>query len=1016
MKSLFLFLFSGISMLTYGQLKTATTATTLDSIGIERQRIIAELKTTDTAFFKTIDSLSHYATDAKFAPSQQLVNVRSLLNYLKKVEDRALLRSGKYTDYLRFAFGVMDWRQAGTLYDNLSKYEPFAIRCATLYAEDSAGAAFIAKAATDDPDLILMSADQLPTTPYFKAMVEEAIAKDPDFAKRYFNTENAVSDYAQNSKNLDANGVYKLFDKYANHTKAYILYDAVQKKRLTVKQADSIGADSKTMLREMVKTLSSPTPLGIKSIMREMDYRAVELVRQSVFLPATTIISQFSQYSPEQQLTILAFGYQECMPRMLDAYLSVISKTDLSKIPDALIANLKSGPLPAFLRSLENSDKLGAILGSFSEENKGILQQLLASNESKHESPTLRDIVVRESIVSKTDTASLPPIAVVPIPASPTPTTKVEPYKPEPAEPADDMKEPPIHFELSDSARSMLGLQKNMFEALQNIPSFLQSKYAKAALLYAAEVEPDEVFKKIDYFKSKYWCKSIIERAALNAPMNAHRYLASATHPVTVILGFSTDPVITKFLRWSKQAEFQSRPFILLDELAKDSISFDRAMQLCEDNKVLFREMMKIATQKNYIGRYNIERELNYYALHFVRSINDHVAQPEKVRFACVDSLSCDEIYNMMVYGREEVFSATFAGMFSRLESKCASSKSWTVSRLIAYPHYRSFLALCAAYGRLDKLLGLFPVDSQKVLLQSFSSNLNENPYDLTDAATVAETIANTTNNTVLQIIQGTIKTEYLRFDSLQDSRGMVIYGILVSLCRDKAVVDKKWFVLTAKKYKIGTLTTLTNKVLADQKVFVERMYFYDDEDGRDSYDNFIKTYSADPNWRVDKYYSYVKVSDIKGKVEIYANKAELEESGEREIVKIIADNNYIVRCIVHRGHSFHTEATLNRVPSSARFIFVGSCGGFYKLNIALRKAPDAHIVSTRQIGVKEINDPIMFRFNEYVRLGRDINWRSFWDEMRSRLGTNSLFGDYVPPHRNLESLFVRAYYQIMGG
>jgi hypothetical protein len=160
-----------------------------------------------------------------------------------------------------------------------------------------------------------------------------------------------------------------------------------------------------------------------------------------------------------------------------------------------------------------------------------------------------------------------------------------------------------------------------------------------------------------------------------------------------------------------------------------------------------------------------------------------------------------------------------------------------------------------------------------------------------------------------------------------------------------------------------------------------------------------------------------VKISSVSGsKIEIYANKAELEESGDKEITKIIADNNYVVKCIVHRGHSFHTEATLTRVPASARVVFVGSCGGFYKINIALRKAPDAQIISTRQIGVKEINDPIIYSFNEYVRQGKDINWKIFWDEMKAKLGGNALFYDYVPPHKNLESLFVKAYYEIMGG
>ena len=296
---------------------------------------------------------------------------------------------------------------------------------------------------------------------------------------------------------------------------------------------------------------------------------------------------------------------------------------------------------------------------------------------------------------------------------------------------------------------------------------------------------------------------------------------------------------------------------------------------------------------------------------------------------------------------------------------------------------------MCAAYGKLDIFLSLFPASDQTILLTTFASSLDKERDALSDAATVAETITNTSNNTVLQVLQNTIKASYMHLELVQDYNGMAIYGILSALFKEKAVSDKKWFAVMAKKYKTGSLTTLSNAVIA--------------------------TFSASPYWRVDEYFSYAKVTSIGGKkIEIYANKPELEESGDREISAIIRGNNYAIGGIVHRGHSFHTEATLARVPASTRFIFVGSCGGFYKINTALSRAPDAQVISTRQIGIKQINDPIIFSFNEYVRQGKDINWKIFWDEMSAKLGKNRLFNDYVPPHKNLESLFVRAYYQIM--
>ena len=81
--------------------------------------------------------------------------------------------------------------------------------------------------------------------------------------------------------------------------------------------------------------------------------------------------------------------------------------------------------------------------------------------------------------------------------------------------------------------------------------------------------------------------------------------------------------------------------------------------------------------------------------------------------------------------------------------------------------------------------------------------------------------------------------------------------------------------------------------------------------------------------------------------------------------------NNWEPLIIVHRGHSFHTEKTLSIVPANAKLLVVGSCGGYYKLPIAIERAPDAHIVSTKQIGTMRVNDPIIKLICEKIRLNQ---------------------------------------------
>jgi len=988
----------------------------------EETRIGTDLRVADPYFFSMVDTVTRYCVDSKFSPALQMQNLQGLIRFLNKVNNREQIRSGQCSNLLLFYFSLMDWRKEGNFYDNLNSYSSFAMKCASFFSEDSIGIKFIVRLGQDYPDDILTCAEQLSDNPRYRTVIEDAILQDPDFAKRYFFSENTVSYYASSSTRKDIRAIYDLFGKYGTKTAAYILYDEVRRGVVTPEQTESIAQDSRAMIEHMVEILKRENPAGRRSVLHEMDYRSTDWIRQSTKWQPAAVSTQFNKFNAGEKLTILAFGYRECNPEQLDQYLSLLESSNLQSISPTLIDNLINTNLPAFLHFLDKEDKLTAMLSYFIDANKEILSKMLASDETDIGTPLSleslsknmgRSFDMEDMASNKNDLSTSRSEAFGTRSQSYTKTDQPIALS---NDPFDDISVEPIHIPLSDSSRDILALKRNIYVALQDISSFIHKSYAKDLLMYAATVEPDEVFKKVDMYKSKYWSKDVLEEATLNAPISAKRYFNNPTHPVTVLLSNSQDTIIKKFLELSKEAKYESKPFLLFDEMISHCLTLSDATMICNNNYSLFKELMGIASQKNYIGRYDVEREMNYYALRYIRGINDKAELPEKERYASVENLSCDELYYLMVYGREEVFNGTFDGLFTRFQNKCAISGYWSARRFINLPHYRSFIAMCAAYNKLDKFLSLFSHGDQNILLTTFASSLDKERDELSDAATVAETVANTSNSIVLQVLQNTIKASYTNLEMAHDYNGMAIYGILSALFKDKAVSDRRWFAIMAKKYRVGSLATLSNASLMSQKIFVERMYFYDDQDGHESYRNFIATFAASSDWRIDQYFSYVRVTSVNGKkIEIYANKPELEESGNREISKIIKDNNYIVEGIMHRGHSFHAEATLDKVPASTRFLFVGSCGGFYKINIALRKAPDAQVISTRQIGTQQINDPIIFYFNEYVRQGKDINWKIFWDEMYSKLGSNSLFNDYVPPHKNLESLFVRAYYQIMG-
>jgi hypothetical protein len=82
-------------------------------------------------------------------------------------------------------------------------------------------------------------------------------------------------------------------------------------------------------------------------------------------------------------------------------------------------------------------------------------------------------------------------------------------------------------------------------------------------LLYAAEIEPDEVFKRAEKFKSKYFMQEVLEKAALQAPVSAKKYLVNPYHLVTFFLTKSENPFIKKMIEINMATGFKSKPYLV---------------------------------------------------------------------------------------------------------------------------------------------------------------------------------------------------------------------------------------------------------------------------------------------------------------------------------------------------------------------------------------------------------------------------------------------------------------------
>jgi hypothetical protein len=197
-------------------------------------------------------------------------------------------------------------------------------------------------------------------------------------------------------------------------------------------------------------------------------------------------------------------------------------------------------------------------------------------------------------------------------------------------------------------------------------------------------------------------------------------------------------------------------------------------------------------------------------------------------------------------------------------------------------------------------------------------------------------------------------------------------------------------------------------------------VFFYGDKDGQNNYQGFIHQFSGG-GWRIIPNDKWVTIVSTKGKpLVIYANKPLPEETGkddeaQKALDAYLADKGVEPTIVVHRGHSYYAPSTIDQILPSAKIVFLGSCGGYHLLHDVLAHAPDAHIISSKQIGKTVINQPFFNLLMEKLRNGNDIDWIPFWAEFRRAVTDKEGCEDYIPPHKNLGAIFIKAYKSAMG-
>ncbi len=560
---------------------------------------------------------------------------------------------------------------------------------------------------------------------------------------------------------------------------------------------------------------------------------------------------------------------------------------------------------------------------------------------------------------------------------------------------------------------------KVLFENYKDLRAYIYTEMGKK--------DPKMMIRRLPEYAYDTFATAIV---ALDARLETdliYSYATSTNPPLTNAVHRSTDPYVQAIVKIADHSKSPLKAMAFLNDLISGRKTIAEIDKITGDADLYFKNLVRLRLENDSIGRGTYSKELALRSLNYVRKMNELHESPDAERFKCIEGMTTGELYFVMVYGQDEIYTSSFLGSFKRLLEKMKPLKGDEMLDGLNYDHFRTFIRMCAGYNTLSEFLATMNDTARSTLMANFISNLQKGAeYDLEDAVDVADAFGSISDSTLAAFLRVKVKENYELSYKEKSRKGVIIYSLLSRLFdgNKTATTDTGALLLSARLGLNNINKVPFNDMVGDSGIIHQRVFFFGDEDGKHSYEHFTDQFRKDKKWRIvtEKYWSVI--SSLSGKkIVIYANLPLPEPEDDDAIDSLtsyLATSHIYPSIMIHRGHSYHLQVSLANLDKHVKVVILGSCGGYHNLAAVLDKSPDAHIVSSKQTGTMGVNDEILKSLNNSLIAGQDANWISMWRgiEVEFNKKVNAAekekFSDYVPPYKNLGAIFIKAYRRMM--
>lgn len=905
-------------------------------------------------------------------------DINSNLFATKKIQDHDYRRA------IRIMPSIFYYKKLGNLVEFLNQNPQEAIRALPYILKDPDAKKFLVQYATEKPKLFYGQLEDFAHLSELSQIMNLVISYDPVSWVKMLDKNPFLADMAANSSSQLVKKVLDIKTRMGVNSELYYLLDDIIRNSFNDSHEWDFKQNEFVLTKKLLAATLDSNAYGRISSIQFLSKKGV-WVFDDYFDNASAILSQFST---KELMTLLILTSASSNPNELSAILQYLAKFDDELTSSETLSLIPEEYLKTFVQKILKSQLDQDLKKALTSD--GFEFCIALSNGSKTKLAFKNEDWFKRkynyAVESKLQKLEL-------------------------------SKAISTTFHLNKTQLSLLSWARNINKIDSNLLSILKSPIGNRFIDYLAAYHPHIILKNKETLKTQAEFPNIINKLAYFSPNSIKKYLGNSEHDITKQILHSNEPIPKTLVHIFNQYQFNTKAYGLIHKILNKELTIDEAHRIGQSEVQYLKTLMHITVQKNPIGIHSVEEEQNQLSLKFIRSINDNPSLSHP-NLREIRLFNAKEIYSLMVLGKEEIFQFAFDNCYNVLTQNLAQKSLIDFFPSINYYKYREFCTLLANFHKFPEL---FYRNSTPESRQAFLEKLTKIDFSdincIEEAAVLCEFINNCDHMEIQASIQEIIKSEYDIAVTKKDQLAMAVYSLLASNIGQRALVHQDWFKQKKESFAKYSLNYIdVAELKGKHNKIIEVNFFYNDGDGIASFNNYIQLFRSMPKWYIQDLGSYYYISSLEGNdYDIFANKPQQEVTGQQAIRDYLIYNKLEPSIIVHRGHSYHSQKTIDQMVGSPKFIFMGSCGGYYKISELLVRSPDAQILSTKQVGTMSINDPMLKSIREILRTNKNIDWPSFWADQEMRLRGNKDFKMYIPPHKNNGALFVNAFFKVVG-